>query len=103
MFIKTELPVVTSIICDSDRATGYANTELSIYRIMTRGGIIKMTSFTDDMMLYLTKPAMILKRLFEILQKYERGSGMAINDSNKKLSVLATNMSNTERGNQETI
>ena len=63
---------------------------------------VKLSSFADDMILYIENPKDSTRKLLEQINEYSKGAGYKINTQNS-LAFLYTNNEKTEREIKETI
>ena len=63
---------------------------------------VKLSPFTDDMILYIENPKDTTGKLLEVINKYSKVAGYKIN-MQKSLAFLYTNNEKTEREIKETI
>ena len=63
---------------------------------------VKLSLFTDDMILYIENPKDSTRKLLELINEYSKVGGYKIN-TQKSLAFLYTNNEKTERKNKETI
>ena len=63
---------------------------------------VKLSLFTDDMILYIENPKDTTRKLLELINKYSKVSGYKIN-TQKSLAFLYTNNEKTEREIKEKI
>ena len=63
---------------------------------------VKLSLFSDDMILYIENPKYSIRKLLQLIYKYSKVSGYKIN-TQKSLAFLYTNNEKTEREIKETI
>ena len=63
---------------------------------------VKLSLFTDDMILYIENPKDSTRKLLQLINEYSKVAGYKIN-TQKSLAFLYTNNEKTERENKETI
>ena len=66
------------------------------------GKEVKLSLFTDDMILYIENPKDSTRKLLELINEYSKVGGYKIN-TQKSLAFLYTNNEKTERKIKETI
>ena len=76
--------------------------EKEIKGIQTGKQEVKLSLFTDDLILYIENPKDSTRRLLELINEYSKVSGYKIN-TQKSLVFLHTNNEKTEREIKETI
>ena len=63
---------------------------------------VKLSLFTDDMILYIENPHDSIRRLLELISEFSKVAGYKIN-TQKSLSFLYTNNGKSERAIKESI
>ena len=66
------------------------------------GKVVKLSLFTDDMILYIENPKDSTPRLLELIQQFSRVAGYKIN-AQKSVAFLSTNNETEEREIKESI
>ena len=76
--------------------------EKEVKGIQVRKEEVKLSLFTDDMILYMENPKDSTRKLLELINEYSKVAGYKIN-TQKSLALLYTNNEKTEREIKETI
>ena len=91
----------TTIIQHSSGSPSYNNQRRKLKGIQIRKEV-KLSLFTDDMILYIENPEDSIRKLLELISEFKKVAGYKIN-TQKSLAFLCTNNEKSEREIKESI
>ena len=99
----TRMPTLTIIILYSTRSPCKSNqTTKGINGIQINKEEVKLSLFTDDMILYMEKPRESTPKLLEVIKQFSNVAGYQIN-AQKSVAFLYTNNDTEEKEIRESI
>ena len=98
---KTRVSTFTTIIQHNSGIPSYSNQRRKIKGIQI-GKEVKLSLFTDDIILYVENPKDSIRKLLELISEFNKVAGYKIN-TQKSLAFLYTNNEKSERAIKESI
>ena len=96
------MPTLTTTIQHSFGSFGHSNQSKKEIKGIQIGKEVKLSLFSDNMILYIENPKDSTRKLLELISGYSKVAGYKIN-TQKSLAFLYTNNEKTEREIKETI
>ena len=96
------MPTFTTIIQHSSEVLAIAIREEKEIKGIQIGKEVKLSSFVDDMILYVENPKDSIRKLLELISEFSKVAGYKIN-TQKSLAFLYTNNEKLEREIKESI
>ena len=96
------MSTLTTTIQHSFGSSSHRNQRIKRYKRIQIGEEVKLSLFTEDMIIYVENPKDATRKLLELISEYSKVAEYKIN-TQKSLAFLYTNSKKTEREIKETI